>query len=71
MYARLLIGIGMVVETVMVILLLTFKWQVAAIFTNDSVVQNYLATTLLISMVCNFLDSIVTIQIGIVKGLGK
>lgn len=43
----------------------------SGVFTGESKVRAYVASNLLVCMICNVMDGMITIQIGVIKGLGK
>lgn len=62
---------GMILEVVKFTSINYFARSVSSIFTDQEVVISHVLHSLFISTVCNFMDAIVTILIGIFKGIGK
>lgn len=52
-------------------LVLSFRKFIAGIFTQDPVVQDYIYNTIFWASICIFLDSLVAVSLGIIKGIGK
>ena len=70
-YAKIILIASLGIFMTIQVLIFTFRIQIAELFTQDASVQYYILKTLSWAMLCMFFDALVTIQIGIIKGLGK
>ena len=70
-YARMIIVFGLTLMFACQCLIVIFKQQVASLFTADAKVQECILNTLFWVVICMCFDGLVTILIGVIKGIGK
>jgi MATE family multidrug resistance protein len=70
-YAKYIMLLGISFELFVLFNLNVFKKEVAMIFTDEDVVIQHISNSLFWQSLSLFFDAFVTIEIGIIKGIGK
>lgn len=70
-YTKLLFVVGAIIQFLLFLSLNLFKEEIATLFTQDTRVIYYITNTVFFAALASLLDGIITLSIGVIKGLGK
>jgi len=70
-YTKLLFVVGAIIQFLLFLSLNLFKEEIATLFTQETRVIYYITNTVFFAALASLLDGIITLSIGVIKGLGK